>query len=295
MGGPNQEKGSKFGSCIEISNPKTYKGAHSDRKKEPKRGPFLGDAGVPVPAAHPVYQEKNITSKNEIHGANTDTPLGDLPSSLPGSFFVEVSPDQENSTVMCNPKTKFTPPKTRAPHSVTSPPRFLASSRPLFPLILWPSPSSLSHCLPDWVSLGPKTTGRKWIEKNSIFGTCPFSDSLWADLGQSQKQFRGRSIRSCQERCEALNVDDSKQLLCATCGALRFLFGSTKNAPQYNHSQSQPRTPEVGHDIRMRWSHTVSPATGALLQQGKQRKLGPPRTPTCCSCLCNTASLQQSL
>ena len=56
MWGPNQEKGSKFGSCIEISNPKTYqRGPCPTEKGAQKRGPFrvLGDAWGPVPAAHP--------------------------------------------------------------------------------------------------------------------------------------------------------------------------------------------------------------------------------------------------
>ena len=56
MEGPNQEKGSKFGSCIEISNPKTSQRGPFRSKKEPNKGPFrvMGDEKGPVLAAHLV-------------------------------------------------------------------------------------------------------------------------------------------------------------------------------------------------------------------------------------------------
>ena len=52
-----QERGSKSVFCVEISISQTPKGAHSDRKRSPKREPFrvLGDEKGPVLAAHPVF------------------------------------------------------------------------------------------------------------------------------------------------------------------------------------------------------------------------------------------------
>ena len=56
MEGPNQEKGSKFGSCIEISNTNTSQRGPFRPKKAPKKVPFrvFGDEKGPVLAAHPV-------------------------------------------------------------------------------------------------------------------------------------------------------------------------------------------------------------------------------------------------
>ena len=145
---------------------------------------------------------------------------------------------------MCNPQRNS---RRQDPHPFgdfpSSVPRLKSYPIPAVPLAL----SMLSHCLSDWVSLGPKTTGRKWIEqKKTEIAPCkpdtdlviserrgqnPYSGhvlfrtlsgQIWAKV---KLQFRGRSIRSCQERSEALDFDDSEQLLCATCGALRFLFG----------------------------------------------------------------------
>ena len=52
----NQERGSKFGSRVEISNPQTSLRGPFRPKKGPKKGPFrvLGDAGAPTLAEDPV-------------------------------------------------------------------------------------------------------------------------------------------------------------------------------------------------------------------------------------------------
>ena len=70
MEGPNQEKGSKICSCIEIPNTKTYQRAHSDRK----RGPFrvLAGAGAPVPAAHPVAVFFCASDKSKLQSSFRD-------------------------------------------------------------------------------------------------------------------------------------------------------------------------------------------------------------------------------
>ena len=70
MEDPNQEKGSKFGSRIEISNPKTsQRGLFRPKKGSPKRGPFrfLGDAGAPMLAASLVHRYTHAHTCTHMH------------------------------------------------------------------------------------------------------------------------------------------------------------------------------------------------------------------------------------
>ena len=57
MEGPNQEKGSKFGSRVETSNPKTSQRGPFRPKKEPQKWsiPGFGWRRAPMLAAHPVF------------------------------------------------------------------------------------------------------------------------------------------------------------------------------------------------------------------------------------------------
>ena len=66
MEDPNQEKGSKFGSRIEISNPKTsQRGLFRPKKRGQFR--FLVDAGLPVLAASPVHTCTHMHTHAHTH------------------------------------------------------------------------------------------------------------------------------------------------------------------------------------------------------------------------------------
>ena len=67
-GGPNQERGSKSGSLVEMSNPQSSQRGSFRPKRSPRGGPFqvLGDARGAGLAGHPVFMQHGSGAALEL-------------------------------------------------------------------------------------------------------------------------------------------------------------------------------------------------------------------------------------